>query len=201
LKQVKSNIGIVLLAAGSSSRMGRSKQLLIVNDKSLLSIATGAAASSKASRTVVVLAANEEAHHITVSKFPVDIIVNVFSQKGMGSSLKEGLNFLLKKDPAIGAVIILVCDQPMISSAHIDKIIDKYLQSGNPIIASKYDNTTGVPVLFDKSYFEKLLSLQDDQGAKKIVQENPADMDVVDFPGGEIDLDTIEEYNRFIKSQ
>jgi molybdenum cofactor cytidylyltransferase len=198
-KVVKSNIGIVVLAAGSSSRMGQSKQLLNIKGKFLLSIAMEAAVTSNAAKTIVVLGANEESHRKIISNFDVDAVFNPTWEKGMGNSLKVGINSLLIRTPSLDGVVIMVCDQPMITSDHINKIIEAYTRSVKPIIASHYAGTAGVPVLFSKTYFEKLLDLKDDQGAKAIIQKNPKDVILVDFPDGAIDLDTMQEYHNFIK--
>jgi molybdenum cofactor cytidylyltransferase len=202
VERAQVNIGIVLLAAGSSSRMGRSKQLLNIHGKSLLSISLEAATNSNAIETVVVLGANEEAHRKVVSNFQeTSVIANPAWENGMGNSLKTGLNFLLSKAPSIEGVIIMVCDQPLITEHQINKIIEEHIKSSKPIIASNYAGTAGVPVLFAKSYFEKLLDLKDDQGAKILIRKNSSDVTLVDFPDGAIDLDTMDEYQKFINSR
>jgi len=201
LEKASANIGIIILAAGSSSRMGQSKQLLDVNGKTLLRLSIDTAAKSSARKTVVVLGANEKAHSKIVSGSSAEAVINPFWENGMGSSLKTGLNFLLKKCPLAEAVIILVCDQPLLTGEHLTNLIDTHYLSQKPIVASRYADTIGVPVLFAKKYFEKLQSLKDNEGAKKIIKENPADIAIVEFPQGEIDLDTTEEYDRFIRSQ
>lgn len=193
----RSNIGIILLAAGASSRMGRSKQLLTIDNKPLLTLSAEAAVSSLATKTVVVLGASQAEHSAILKHFPIDIAINHSWQKGMGSSLKCGLEVLLKSDHSISGVVILVCDQPLISAAHINKLIEKHRETQKPVIASCYAQTAGVPVFFARTYFAKLLELNDNHGARKIVQENVADVAVVDFPEGEIDLDTLADYERF----
>jgi molybdenum cofactor cytidylyltransferase len=60
-----------------------------------------------------------------------------------------------------------------------------------------YSGQPGVPVLFEKKYFKALMEIADEEGAKKIIQCHPDDVDVVDFPGGEVDLDTLDDYNTF----
>jgi len=96
-------------------------------------------------------------------------------------------------------VIIIVCDQPSLSSEHLQKMIDIFVGSQKPIIASAYSNSKGVPVLFGRSFFSNLLLLGDDQGAKKLVQQFPGRVEVVDFPQGEFDLDTEEDYQNYLK--
>jgi molybdenum cofactor cytidylyltransferase len=119
--------------------------------------------------------------------------------KGMGTSIKIGVEHF-KADPAIKGIVILVCDQPELSAGTIVRLIDKEKQTHKPIIASHYANTFGVPALFMRSVFEKLLMLQDDVGAKKVIMEMKDQVSAIDFAGGEIDLDTKEDYDNYLKN-
>ena len=147
---------------------------------------------------VVVLGANEEAHRDLMKGLAVDIIYNRDWESGMGSSIKAGLQHLAVKHPSVESVIVSVCDQPLLTAETVSNLIRRYRQTGKPVIASSYSDVPGVPVLFHKRYFEELARLPDNQGAKKIIIQNPADVSVVPFPGGEIDLDTMEDYQKFM---
>src|SRR5690606_21991245 len=117
----------------------------------------------------VVLGANEDTHRALLRDMPVDIVRNPDWAKGMGSSIKAGMKYLLEKTPLPDGVILLVCDQPLLNNDLITNLVMHYQATGKPVIASQYANTAGVPVLFGKSYFSKLTSLPDDQGAKKLI--------------------------------
>jgi molybdenum cofactor cytidylyltransferase len=195
----KTTTGIILLAAGASSRMGHSKQLLMTGDEPLLVRAANTALEAGVDKVVVVLGSEEKKHLAVIKDIPVAYVTNKDWQSGMGSSIKAGVNFFLKTLPEIDQLIVMVCDQPHLSSEHLKKLIQTREQTRQPIVASGYSRTEGVPVLFEKTIFHKLLALQNDQGAKKIVKENYSAVTVVDFPLGEIDLDTPEEYNIFRK--
>jgi molybdenum cofactor cytidylyltransferase len=193
------NIGIILLAAGSSSRMGRSKQLLEIDGEQLLLRSTKVALLAAAEKVLVVLGAKELAHRKVIQHQPVEIIGNENWQKGMGSSLKKGLKELLLTTPKLDAALVMVCDQPLLTTQHLNQIIKKFELTKSPIVASFYSGTAGVPVLFAKSIFEKLLNVEDKEGAKKIIQLHKEWVKTVDFPQGSIDLDTPEDYSTFIK--
>ena len=195
-KQYKA-ISLILLAAGSSSRMGQSKQLLLIEGEPLLLRSIKTALTSSLENIAVVLGAEEEKHRSVIAHLPVQIIYNPTWESGMGSSLKAGLNHLLTIQPHLHAVIIMVCDQPLLTSSHLDKIITTYKKTKKRIVASYYSNASGVPALFDKSLFSELLTITDEQGAKKILSKYSDTAVAVDFPGGEIDLDTWEEYQNF----
>lgn len=192
-------IGIILLAAGSSSRMGQSKQLLEIGGEQLLLKSTQVALQSIAEKVIVVLGANESAHRKVIEQLPCEIIVNEDWQLGMGSSLKKGLAELLLIAPKLEAVLVMVCDQPLLTSEHLNQIIKKFKLAKSQIVASYYSGSAGVPALFDKSLFEKLLKVEDHAGAKKIIRQHKEVVQTIDFAQGAIDLDTPEDYQTFIR--
>ena len=194
-----SDLGIILLAAGSSSRMGQSKQLLKVNGNSLLYQSAKAVADCEATITLVVLGDNALNHKLTINTLPVEVAENEVWHKGIGNSLKFGLSYLLKKKPQLKAVLVCVCDQPLLSTEHLQNIISTAKNCEESIVASYYSTTAGVPGLFKSIFFDQLLSIQDQDGAKSIVQKNLNKVKTVDFPGGEIDLDTWSDYETFLK--
>jgi len=195
----KHAVDIVLLAAGSSSRMGQSKQLLSIDGRPLLLKSAEAALGAGANKTFVVLGANEEAHRKIIHHLPLVIVSNPDWEKGMGTSLRTGLTSALELVPGTEAVMIVVCDQPLITSEHLKTLIQKYRSTRNAIVASAYAGTLGVPALFDQSLFQQLLAIEDDQGAKKILMDHADSVLSIDFPGGAIDLDTPEDYQAFMK--
>ena len=194
-------IGIILLAAGSSSRMGQSKQLLEIEGEQLLLKSTQTALQSIAEKVMVVLGANESAHRKIIEQLPIEIITHKDWQQGMGSSLKKGMKELLLIAPKLEAVLVMVCDQPLLTTDHLNQIIKKFQLTKSHIVASYYSGTAGVPALFEKSLFQKLLSLENESGARKIIQQNKESVQTIDFPEGAIDLDTPNEYQKFVKGK
>lgn len=194
------NIGIIILAAGSSSRMGQSKQLLEIDSTPLLLRTVNIAQQLQPNHTVVVLGANEKEHAAILQDAKIQTIVNNEWRNGMGSSLKTGLRHLRLLSPGIDAVIVLVCDQPAVTPVYLSNIVQRYRTSKRTIVASFYSDAPGVPALFDKTIFPELLNMNDTQGAKKIIQKHIALTELVQFPEGSIDLDTPEDYQNFINS-
>ncbi|HEU5147692.1 MAG TPA: nucleotidyltransferase family protein [Chryseosolibacter sp.] len=192
-------IGAIILAAGASTRMGTSKQMLQVNGEYLLTRTIKTVEGASIDNIVVVLGARDALHR-TIINAQVHVVTNEAWAAGMGSSIKSGLQSLLSEHPDLDAVIILVCDQPMLTSEIIAGIISTFHTTRKPIVASGYSDSAGVPALFARSYFDKLNELPDDQGAKKVILQNSADVVVVPFPGGAIDLDTMEDYQKFVKT-
>ena len=185
----------MLLAAGNSTRMGHNKLVHVIEDKALLQTAAEAALRSIAQSVIVVLGSNYEENTALLRKLNVDITINDNWEKGIGTSIKCGVKNLRENQPDIKAVIISVCDQPHLSSAVFDDLINTYNNSGKQIIASLYNSSFGVPVLYDKSLFNDLLSIPDEHGAKRYIIEkaNKEMLGSVLFPKGDVDIDTEDD--------
>lgn len=197
----QSRISVILLAAGSSSRMGQSKQLLEINGTPLLLHSVKAALESQVQSVNVILGANELSHREIIRDLPVNVISNHYWKSGMGSSIKAGLNYVVRKYSETEAVIIMVCDQPAISSTHLRNLVSTYNRTNSPIVASIYAGTSGVPALFSRAFFSNILMLKDEQGAKKIIEQFPEQAQRVEFPQGSIDLDTRDDYEKYVKGK
>ena len=187
--------GVIILAAGSSSRLGQPKQLLEFNGKTLLEIAVEAAQNSLADSCVIVLGANADLIVEKIRHTKVDRVVNENWENGMASSMQKGLKYLMENsDP--DQVILMLSDQPFVNNETLNLLIENKLNTNSEIIACRYKETFGVPVLFTKKYFPELLSLIGNEGAKKLVMAYQDDLHTIDFPQGAIDIDTIEDYQR-----
>jgi len=189
----KVSIGVILLAAGSSSRMGQSKQLLIIDGQPLLRRTVKMALESDPDNFVVVLGSNSKEHQNVIGDLPVKIIYNEDWQMGIGNSIKKGLATLLELNPETQGVVVLVCDQPLLTAAHIKNLIQTFKNFTFPITASAYADTIGVPALFDKSLFKTLSNLSDSHGAKSVIRNFSAETKSISFPNGAIDLDTPDD--------
>jgi len=186
--------GIIILAAGSSSRLGKPKQNLVYKGQTLLQRAIEATAASVCRPVIVVLGANEEMIKPTIENNAINIIHNPDWQQGMASSIRSGINALKKIEPKAGSVILTLCDQPFVDTPLLDRLVQK--RSAKRIVASSYNDTMGAPVLFGAAYFDELLLLKGQEGAKKLLLKYPDDVVTVPFPLGGIDIDTMEDYEK-----
>jgi molybdenum cofactor cytidylyltransferase len=187
--------GIIILAAGSSSRLGQPKQLLMYQGKTLVGRAIDTAFESKPDACILVLGANYELIKREFQNTNVDIVINDDWELGMASGMQKGLNFLEKK-VVPDQVILMLCDQPFVDSKLLNSIIEKQAETGKGIIACHYNGTIGVPALFTRKYFSELNKLNGSEGAKKVIYEHLDDTEKIDFPKGAIDIDTLEDYVR-----
>ena len=190
---------IIILAAGESSRMERPKQLLAFKDKTLLRHAADEAQKS-GMPFIIVLGANEKQIKEDLTNVRAEIIFNETWKDGLSTSIKSGLEKALQNNSDIESCIFCVCDQPYISATLFQDLMDKKTASGKKIIACSYAATMGTPVLFDKKYFDALLNLHGNEGAKKLLQTYTEEVALITFKKGEIDIDTKVDYEELLKA-
>lgn len=191
-----SKIGSIILAAGSSSRLGKPKQLLNHSGQSLIrrSIQVAQAITDM---PLVVLGANYQEVSKEIRPLQIRDVFNLNWNKGMGNSIKFGIQEINRLQPDIDAVIIMVCDQPFAGPELLQQLVTAY-RKGNKIVAASYRDTAGVPVLFDRTYFKELLKIDDQAGAKMLLRKYQ--VATVPFPQGYIDIDTPADWQNFSKN-
>lgn len=189
--------GLIILAAGNASRMGKPKQLLAIGQQSLLEHALQEGQLAVGERLIVVLGAYQQSIQEGINHTGWRVAINEDWESGMASSIRAGMQQLLRDFPDTEQVILAVADQPHITAGLFQRLGQLRLNSAKGIVACQYADTQGVPVLFDRIYFDKLQALSGKQGAKKLIQQYSTDVAVQDFPEGAIDLDTPQDYAQF----
>ena len=193
-------ITLLVLAAGESSRLGTPKQLLEVNGQTLLNFQLEKWESSKISFTCVVLGAfvNDIKSHLNGIKF---VVANNWP-KGMGASIATGISYLISINKIGDGVLIILCDQVQLDAYHIDKMIQIASDNLGKVVAAAYDNIVGVPALFPSRYVERLLNIDHSSGAGQLIKQLHKEGSVltVEIPEAAIDIDTIEDYKKFLSS-
>ena len=195
------HISALILAAGSSSRMGQPKQALLVDGEPLIVRTVRAALASKADTVLAVLGSGASNHKQVLNDLPVSILIHERWQEGLGSTLKRGLNEILRLNSQTNAVLVMVCDQPELTTEHLNQLIDQYKSTHHAIVASSYQGAIGVPAIVDSSLFSDLLRIENHEGAKAVIRNYPQLTLAIPFPGGEIDLDTLEQYTRYLREK
>ncbi|MFE1746883.1 NTP transferase domain-containing protein [Coleofasciculus sp. H7-2] len=190
-------VGLIVLAAGASTRMGTPKQLLLYQGRSFLRHTAEIAIASICQPIVVVLGANAERMKPEVNLLPVQIVENPQWAEGMSSSIRVGIEALANLNQNLEAVAIALCDQPFISSQLLNQIVEAYHLTRQPIIASEYAGSLGVPALFSRTLFPELMSLKTTVGAKQIIKKYSSEVFRLPFPEGVIDIDTPKDYQKF----
>lgn len=193
---IERKTGCIILAAGDSTRMnGAAKQLLEFGGKTLLRRAADAAIEADFDRIVVVLGSNAEECKKEIEDLPVEITVNKDWETGMSSSIKVGLS-AFSNEENVDAVVVMLCDQPLISSKTLRRLREIFSETGKSIVACRYAGTTGVPALFARAVFDDLTALQKDEGAKKVIKKYESETAVIHAPEAAIDVDTARDYEK-----
>ena len=185
-------VGGVVLAAGSSSRLGRPKQLLLYKDKSLVRRMAKEAVAAGLSPVVVVLGARAEEVAAELTGLPVHTVHNPAWEAGMGSSLRVGVSALTEVD----AALVMLCDQLRVDAAHLKALVEAFTRTGAAIVASGYGGTQGVPALFARATFPEFDTLGPKQGARGVIAREPSRVVEVALPGGDEDIDTEADLSR-----
>ncbi|UIR56851.1 NTP transferase domain-containing protein [Sphingobacterium sp. SRCM116780] len=192
------NTGIIILAAGNSSRLGTAKQLLPFEGKSLLLHTVEQALASQPAVVIVVVGANQADIVPSLANQPISICYNEEWSSGMASSIRKAVQQLITEHPSVENCILSVCDQPYLNTAIFNQLLATYSTSEKEIVASDYGTAIGVPVLFGQNYFQTLLSLEGENGAKIVLKNNMHDVAIISFEKGVIDIDEPEDMTHLI---
>jgi molybdenum cofactor cytidylyltransferase len=190
------SVAAVIIAAGSSSRLGQPKQLLIIDGETLLQRAIRVAHEAGAMPVLVVLGAHREEIEARVDFAGSKIVVNAHWEEGMASSIRAGLEALLVDQPGTRGVLLMICDQPRVTPEHLGRMIDTFRQSETSVIASVYAGKRGIPAIFPRQGFSELLALSGDKGARGLLSEPGRKVIEIALDGGEVDIDRPEDLSQ-----
>jgi len=187
----------IILAAGASQRMGQPKPLLLWRGKPFICHVARTALDAGLTPVVIVTGARAEEVRAALADLPVEIIYNPNWAEGQSTSVQAGLQSL---PPETDAAAFLLADQPHIPAALVRALLEQHVQTGAPIVAPLIGEQRGNPVLFDRSTFPDLMSLRGDAGGRLIFSRYPAAYVPWPDPSLLLDVDTLEDYERLLKS-
>lgn len=189
-------VGVVILAAGSSSRMGSPKQVLQFRGTSLLRRAALAALGAKCGPVIVVTGAYAELSRRELDGLDVREVLNTAWETGMASSIRVGIEELVSVDSDTDAAVLMVCDQPHVDAQVISDLVAAHRTNGRPVVASMYGGSFGVPALFSSALFDELIRLEGRSGAKEVINRHASEAHFLPLEGGEVDVDTPDDFSR-----
>jgi molybdenum cofactor cytidylyltransferase len=195
------NCEILIIAAGQSKRLGKPKQLLAFEGKSLINRLIEITKLAGTYPTTLVLGANADKITTQLQDKHLTVVMNEQWEEGMASSIRAGVKSIIQASPNMDGIMILVCDQPFINVENINGLIALQLATGKPIAACYYANVLGTPALFHKSIFPDLLELKGDIGAKKIIKNKEEEVAKLHFEKGVLDIDTEADYKQLLKEE
>jgi nicotine blue oxidoreductase len=192
----------IVLAAGASRRLGTAKQLL--PDENGRAMVVRAAMQLRDAGCDPVLVITGAAHDLvshTLESHDVTVVYNPEWSEGMGSSIRRAMEWLDAQSvgASIDAVIIAACDMPAVTSDHVNSLLTTFQKEGSRV-ASRYDATSGrpvlgIPALFPKGDWSDLRALSGDRGARDVLARSGTA--AITLPSGDFDLDTPEDVERW----
>ncbi len=186
----------LVLAAGSSRRMGSPKQLLVVRGKPLLELVVGQVCDSGVDDVVVVLGAAFDEIQNRVDLGRARVVVNPDYAAGMASSLKAGLASL---EAGVDRAVVILGDQPDVDSKLLNRLLDLQESSGLPAAALDFNGLLHPPVVVKRELWGDLMSLEGDVGCRAVIRARPdlvAKLKVRGDLTHPIDIDTPADYER-----
>lgn len=161
----------LVLAAGSATRFGGQKLLVPYRGEPLIRRVVGNALASEADRVLVVLGHEGSAVEEALAGLAVDTVRNPEHREGMGASIRAGIGALRE---GCDGVVVILGDQPEVDAGLIDRVLGADPEGSAAVVAPVYREGQGNPVLFRSSVFPELLELRGDEGARSVVERDPA---------------------------
>lgn len=191
-------LGAILLAAGSSSRLGYPKQLVELEGELLVARQTRLLLALQPACVVVVTGAAREGVEQALAGLPVNLVHNDHWENGMGSSLACGVKAMPER---VRGALLLLCDLWRISGADLEKLVAAW--NGTPLRAATaaWDGKTGPPVIFPRALFQRLGKLQGEQGARNVLRGFGGGVVEVALPNAAYDLDVSSDFSPSTASQ
>lgn len=187
----------IILAAGRSRRMGTSKSMLGVDDKTFIASAVQALRDGGCRDVVAVIGADAGEAGTAASQAGARVVVNPAEDSEQIDSLRLALRNL---SPGAEAAVVLPVDHPLVTSDTVARVLEAWTASRPPIARASHGGTAGHPTLFAASLFDELLEGDVPEGARSVIAAHAADvLDVaVDDPGVVADIDTPDDYRRHV---
>jgi len=188
----------LILAAGSSRRMGRPKQLLPWGGRPLLEHIVAEACASTLDEVVVVLGGAAEDVRRGVEVGRARVVVNPGHAEGLSSSLLFGLASL---GPSVGRAVVILGDQPAVTAALFDELLALQSASGLPSAALSFGGLLHPPVVLERSLWAELKALEGDVGCRALIRTRIELVAALPATSGHrhpIDVDTPEDYERLL---
>ena len=185
-------ITAAILAAGTSLRLGQPKQLLKLDGQTLIRRAAQTVINAQIERVIVVVnPSHAAAMQDELRDLLVEIVVNSHWSEGMASSVRLAVAASGEAD----ALLLTPCDLPLLSSEHLRALVEQFERADAPIVASRYNETLGAPLVIARELWSELSQLRGDVGARRVIMKHPASF--IEWPDGAFDVDTRGDWENF----
>ena len=186
----KSAIFAVVLAAGASTRFGRTKQLEQFEGVSLAAGAMRKAESVCGAQSVLVTGKDWQKVADTCAPLAGYFVINTDYEQGLASSIACGVRSVAE---SADAILLMLADLPLVTTEHLTNLIDAWAESPQKIVASAFEDTLGPPIVFPKADFDALMQLSGDRGARPIIDANKGRVQAIPCEEAAFDIDRPED--------
>jgi len=186
-ERARGAIAGVVLAAGTSSRMGRNKLLLPLGQQTVVRRAVTTALAAGLDPVLVVLGHESERVQQALQGLRYTPVPNVDYAQGLHTSLRTGIAAVPPEAPA---AVVLLADMPRVTAEMLRAVLDRYRAGTSPLVVSNYEGVEAPPMLYDRSLFAELLALDGDGCGKRVVKRHRSESLQVPWPASALaDLD------------
>lgn len=183
-----SRVAAAVLAAGASRRLGRPKALVEVDGRPLVRRAVEAAREARCDLVVVVVGPAADRIRAAAGD-GCDFVVNPDPERGMASSIGVAVDAIAGRDPRVGGLVILVCDQPALDADVLRRLMAAWGGDRGGVAAARYRGVRGVPALFGRDTWSTLRGLEGDRGARDWLRDPARPVVEISWPEGDRDVD------------
>ena len=190
----------ILLAAGLSTRMGAPKQLLPFGESTIVETVVDNMLGAKFDEVIVVLGHRDEEIQTQLGTRPIKTVFNPDYRDGMLTSAQTGIRALEASD----AFALMLVDQPFITSALIDQVVEAYQRTEKGIALPSYNYKRGHPVIFEQKYAIDILALNpESDGVRTLFKKYGDDIHYITVGTDSVlrDIDDREDYERALKEK
>lgn len=188
-------IGVILLAAGGSTRLGTPKQFIEINGQALVRLMAERLLALPPDGLLVIVGAHAERMKQSLAGLGLEIIENGDWANGIGTSIALGAGRFAETQ--VSGVVIALCDQPAIPPRHFRTLCDRFSAVPCDIVASEYAGRRGVPAVFAHRLLPRLAAMSGDRGAKSLLYDSSLRIECVACDEAAIDLDTPADLESF----
>jgi len=182
--------GAIVLAAGSSKRLGRAKQLIEIDGETLLRRAVRFALLTSPVECLVVLDRDATPLMSELEGLAARALPIADADTGMAASLRAGIAAL---DPRSAGALIVLTDQPALTSTHLEALCERWRSEPERAVASQYSNVLGVPAMLPRKWFAEMATLQGDVGARELLRRRRDDVTAIRADELARDIDTPDD--------
>jgi molybdenum cofactor cytidylyltransferase len=187
--------GGVVLAAGTSTRMGKNKLLLELDGEAIVHRAVRRAVEAGLDPVFVVLGHEADRVRDALGTLPCRPVINLNYAAGVNSSLKTGIQAIA--DTSTAAAVVVLADMPFVTSEMIATLVKEYRQGAAPLVVSDYEGVNAPPILYDRSLFHELATSEGEGCGKHVVKRHRDEATRVAWPQAALaDLDEPDDVER-----